>query len=107
MKSSLEKDIAFYQMAYTTIGDTACAKAIATNFSDAPAKCKPLKTGLTAKDASKEYPSIAYFKRGVGYLPLQGVEDYTRFSNIVFNDDTILPKDPTKLYTEFGQFYNW
>jgi hypothetical protein len=36
---------------------------------------------------------------------LEGIDDYTRFSNLVFDDDTVLQNDPKKLYTEYGQFY--
>ena len=38
---------------------------------------------------------------------MEGIDDYTRFSNLVFDDDTVLQNDPKKLYTEYGQFYIW
>jgi len=37
-------------------------------------------------------------------LPLEGVEDYARFSRIIYDDDTVLPTDPRKLFTDFDSF---
>ena len=38
-------------------------------------------------------------------MPLEGIDDYTRFSNLIYDDDTVLPSDPRKLYTDFAEFF--
>lgn len=41
----------------------------------------------------------AYYKRGSGPLPLEGIEDYTAFSKAITSDETTFGKDPSLVMT--------
>jgi len=49
----------------------------------------------------------AYYKRGSGPLPLEGIEDYTAFSKAITSDETTFGKDPSLVMTygdKIGKF---
>jgi len=51
----------------------------------------------------------AYYKRGSGPLPLEGIEDYTAFSKAITSDETTFGKDPSAVMTygdKIGEFHN-
>lgn len=41
----------------------------------------------------------AYYKRGSGPLPLEGVEDYTAFSKAITSDESTFGKNPEAVMT--------
>ena len=81
----------FWQTSFLSLGDYQCANInpeLLVLDAVVPDKCKRRVNDGEINDGKtrvvNENMSVDYYKRGAGFLPLEGIDDYTRFSDLFF-----------------------